>query len=302
MEFRSKVEEEVYNAMKSGKYNIASLNMFEKINEIELTKNVIDHMEYTEELFQEHLYELNELNTQKPGLKEYLLALKAGDILDNQSLEQENSFLLGLYMQTLEETAVDKMIKYAKNNTDLTNETIKDLAHTLLKGTSSKNIEVIRSANRTYVGRYENGERVIDYFPIDYTETDECLNKLAEFYNNLLQGKIYENIFVQPFIIHGLFGALQVFGDGNTRMGRLHQHILLWQLINEKTKFNFDMPPIYVTRSYYPYREEYRKRISNLVTKGDNDAWNEWIQFNLKRLEDQIFNNNENIISLKRSL
>lgn len=302
MEFKSKAEENVYNAMKSGKYSIASLKMFENIEKIELSKNIVDHIEYTDALFDEYLYEISEMKEQKPGLEEYLNALKAGDIIDNQCLEMEDSFLIGLYKQISQETAIDKMIEYAKNGIHITSNMYNVIAITLLKGTSTKENEIIRETNEKYVGYIQDREFKISYFPIDFTETAEALNRLSELFNNRLSGETFDNLFIQPFLIHGLFGALQVYGDGNTRLGRLNQHILLWQLINERTKYDFDLPPLYATRSYYPYREEYRSKIKDLVVNGDNEAWNNWFLFNLKRLEDQIYKNNENILTLKRRL
>ena len=101
-------------------------------------------------------------------------------------------------------------------------------------------------------------------------------------------------------MIHGLFAALQMFNDGNTRMGRLIQHVLMWKLVNEQTEFSFDKPPIYATRSYYPFRGEYRSKIASLVIDNNNEAWEKWFDFNLKRIEDQIFMGNENLVELKR--
>ena len=302
MEFKNKNEEYTYNAMQSGKYSIASLDLLNCVDKIKLSDNTKSHIEYTNELLFEYLRDIYALKEETPGLKEFLVALKAADVIDNQSLEQENSFLLGLYMQTIEETAQQKLEQYFKNNVKINKELLKDLAKTLLTGTSTKPEGIIRESNEKFVGRMVNGEPIISYFPIDYHDIDEGLTRVSEIYNERLAGETYDNLFMQPFLIHGLFGALQMFGDGNTRMGRLHQHMLLWQLINERTEYNFDSPPLFFSRAYYPFRGDYRALIANLVKNGDSEAWNEWFLFNLKRLEDQIFQNNEHVLELKRNL
>lgn len=241
-----------------------------------------------------------ELEGKTPGLIDYLNAIKAGDVIDNQSLEKENSFLIGLYHNLSRETAMDKLIKYSKDNKRIIGKDIFELHDTLLTGTLLSDTESIRTKNTKFVGRFVNGERVIDYFPIDYKYIPEATDKIAEIYNSRLLGKSFDNVFFQPFLIHGLLGALQIFSDGNTRMGRIMQHALIWQLINEKTKFNFELPPIYATRSYYPNRGKYREKIANLVKENNNQAWNDWFDFNLNGIEDNIYASRKNVKALKR--
>lgn len=291
-------EQEINEAISSGNYKVASLDLFQDFSKLEISNSLKDHLVYTKDLLNYYLSEIIELQNKIPGLKEYLNALKAADLVDNQSLEKENSFLIGLYLQVEKENALDEIIRYIKENKELTDLNIYEVHRSLLYGTSSESEELVRCKNQKFVGRFENGKRIIDYFPIDYKECEEAGKKLAKLYNS----RLFDNVFLQPFIIHGLFGALQIFSDGNTRMGRLVQHTLMWQLINETTNFNFDLPPLYATRSYYPYRGEYRNKIANLVVKNDSESWDEWFEFNLKRVEDQIYLNSENINVIKRKV
>lgn len=290
----------IREARESGKYKIADLSLFDTINNLEVSEDILLHLEYTTEILIDYLHDIEELGEEEPGLKEYLMALKSGDILDNQQLEKENSFLIGMYMQVKKESAIDKMIRYIKEKKEISVEDIYDIHRTLIYGTSSKGIETIRTKNDTFVGKIVNGQKTYDYFPIDYKEAEIALDKIVNLYNQRLTGNNYNNLFLQAFIIHGLLGAFQIFGDANTRLGRIMQHTLIWQLINERTEFNFDLPPIYATRNYYPYRSEYRGLISKIVKDNNREAWNDWFEFNLKRIEDQIYKNNENLHELRR--
>lgn len=302
MDIQEVIQKEVQEAMSSGLYSVASLDMFNIISNLELTDKLHLHLEYTKEMLDEYLDEIMELDGVKLGLYEFLRALRVGDIIDNQKLEKENSFLIGLYQQVSRETAMGRLIKYAKNDKELLGKDIFSLHHTLLTGTLSEGINSVRTVNDKFVGRFVDGERIIDYFPIDYRDVKIAADKIAELYNVRLTGDNFDNVFIQAFLIHGLFGGLQIFSDGNTRMGRIMQHALIWQLINERTKFNFEMPPIYATRSYYPVRCKYRDLITGLVTDGSNIAWNKWFDFNLDRIEDSIYANTENLKVLKRKL
>lgn len=302
MAINEKILAEINEARQSGLYSVATLKIFDGIEELKIDENLQLHLDYTQELVMDFFNELMILANKTPGLNEYLYAIKAGDIIDNQKLEKESSFLIGLYYNLTKETAIDELIKYTTMNKTITGKDILKLNQILLAGTSSETKELIRTQNDKFVGRFINGERIIEYFPIDYKEIEEATNKLAELYNKRLSGEAFNNIFIQPFIIHGLFGALQIFSDGNTRIGRLMQHTLMWQLINEKTEFNFELPPLYATRSYYPFREAYRQKITALVKGNQLTSWTDWLIFNLKRVEDNVYASRENVAKLKKTL
>lgn len=301
MNTRDIIEKEVNEAMKSGLYSIADLSMFEQIDKIEISDNLQMHLEYTNDLLREYLEEIMELEGKRPGLIEFLKAIKEGDVVDNHGLEKVNSFLVGLYSQMPRETAMERLVRYYKNGKEITSKNFLGIHSTLLYGTSVDE-DKVRTSNSKFVGRVVNGERVVDYFPIDYKDIRKAVNKIIEVYNGRLFDNGFDNVFFQPFLVHGLIGALQMFDDGNTRLGRVMQHALIWQLINERTEFNFELPPVYATRAYYPLRCKYRELIAMLVKNNDNVAWNKWFDFNLDRIEDSIYAGRENVKLLKRKI
>lgn len=283
----------------SGDYAIAKIEMLDQINNLELTSKLDSHIKYLNDVFMEYLEELMELDGHKPGMLEFLKAIRVADVEANHGLERENPFMILLYSQMSRETAMGRLIKYAKNGKELSGKDVFSIHNTLLTGTLSEGESSIRTDNYTFVGGQVNGVMEIDYFPIDYNDIGNAANALANIYNNQLSGELYNNLFIQPFLIHGLFAALQMFKDGNTRMGRIMQHALLWRNIGTTTEYNFDSPAIFATKSYYPYRKQYRDKINDLVLYGDNDAWGKWFEFNLDRLEDAIDFNKKNIHELK---
>ena len=50
-----------------------------------------------------------------------------------------------------------------------------------------------------------------------------------------------------------------------------------------------------MSRSYYPFREQYREKITNIVVENNQEGWNNWLHFNLNRIEDQIQFNEYNL-------
>lgn len=284
----------------SGEYSVAKLEMLDKIYELEMTSKLNSHIEYINEIFMQYLEELMELSGQKPGLSEFLKAIRLEDVKANHCLERENPFLISLYSQMTKTTMMGRLIRYAKNDKELTGKDIFSLHNTLLNGTISEGFSSVRMDNHTFVGGYVNGVMEIDYFPLDYKDIKGAANALASIYNSRLDNELYNNMFIQPFLLHGLFAALQMFKDGNTRMGRVMQHALLWRYIGMYTEYQFDSPTIFATQSYFPYRKQYRDKVNDLVINGDNDSWYKWFEFNLDRIEDTIDFNKQNINELKR--
>lgn len=306
----SKITEEQFNiliksAITQDNIPTATLKIIDEIEKIKVSEDVIDHIANTTMCLQKNYLDiLMELKDTNPGLKEFLNSIKVNDIIDNQKMEKENSFLIGLYMQTNKQSAIDKLTKKIKTKGIITEKDIVNIHHTLLYGTSSENDIEQRDNNFKFTGRkFQNGKIEIDYFAIDYKDIPDALKKLTNIYNNPTGNPdIDTNVFLKPFIIHGLFGALQLFEDGNTRMGRLMQHALMWIELNKQMGYSFELPPIYATRSYYPMRTQCREKIKNIVIQNNSDIWNEWFHFNLNRVEDQIYYNYENIKVLKRRI
>jgi len=292
------IDKEIEEYMSSGKYPVVNLDIFKQLEHIEISEMNKDHIQYTLELYKNYLDNIEQL-PENYRIK-FLETLKAAEIMDNQKLEQENSFLISLYMTVMGNNSIDEIIKINKNQ--LKSEDIIVLQKLLLEGTPGDKKETIgyRQNNRSFVGRINNGVREIQYFPLRYNEIEQAVEKFTAYYN---QPEVKDtDIFIKPFIIHGLLASLQCFRDGNTRLSRLLQHTKLWHLTNDKLDTMLPTPAIYISRSYYPYRNEYREKIKNIVINMDDHSWNDWFSFNLNRLEDQLYYIDNNLEQFKKIL
>jgi len=290
--------EDIEEYINSGRYRVVGLDILEHPENIQVTNETKDHMDYSFELYLNYINRIKELSLDHQ--LRFLRTLKAAEIMDNQKMEQENSFLISLYMSMMGNNSIDEMIEFGKK--EITPDDVIEVHKLLLEGTTSskKEIKGYRQENRSFVGSVRNGVRNIQYFPIRYDEIEEAMNRFLSYYNKSEANDT--DIFIKPFIIHGLLAALQCFNDGNTRLSRLFQHIKMWQLTNEKLNMELPEPAIYISRSYYPYRQEYREKIKNIVVNTDTISWNDWFNFNLNRLEDQLFYIDNNLEEFKKIL
>ena len=156
-----------------------------------------------------------------------------------------------------------------------------------------------RNNNLAYVTKSGRGIPQIDYFTLPYQHIEEAIMNLTIYYNSF----IHENYtIIKPIIVHGLVSALQIFNDGNTRFGRTLQALKTYELTKKNLKCYFDMPAIYISDSYFDYREQYRNKISDIAINPCNETWNNWINFNLNRTEDEIYYRNSKLKQYQKRL
>ena len=294
-EKRLQAEKEVLKAMKSG-VPIVDLDIFKRVQALTPSEQVLNQISYTEDLYKEYHDMIMSLSSSLRS--NYLQILKSEDIINNQVVEKENSFLLSLYYKTHPKNAMDEMIRCC--NSEITASEFIKIHDKLLDGTSSEDQKGLREDNLKFVGTYVAGQRQIDYFPILEKDIVKALREYLSLINDKKRVQSKEDAFLKPIIYHGLLAALQLFKDGNTRYARLIQHINLWYYTNQTLGYDFSLPTVYATKQYAAGRASYRGLIKSIAITENDDAWNNWIIFNLKCLQNNIWVNQSNIETLKR--
>jgi len=282
--------------IESGKYKVVDLNFFNYLNNLEFTKEVLEEEKVFLESYYQYIQEIKSLPADLQTL--FLKALKNDEIVSSHSLEKVNPFMVSMYMLTKRKTAMDKLLSLKH---PITSQDFKRLHYTLLENTpsSEENLK-FREINNIFVGYYLNGEREIEYIPIDYKLIPQAVLKLLDYYNR--EESSYQLAFLKGFIVHALIAGLQIFKDGNTRFGRLFQHKILFDSTKKFIEPSLELPALYASKNYYLYRKQYRDLIKNLVIYNDQESWNKWFVFNFHRFEDQIMMNEGHIKTLKRNI
>ena len=272
--------EELLELRRSGNYPVANIKIFDDIKRINLSNRTLDNLQYTEEVYIERVNEIMSLD--EIIREKYLSKIKTIETLDNQSLEKEDYFFIDLYQDIMNDSAIDYLL-----DNDMSEHSFIEGHKLILKGTSREDLSNIdyHHNDDTYISYEDNNGNILPYyFALDHNDIPEAIDKIVEYYNSNND----TNVFEKPIITHGLIAALQMFNDGNTRYARLLQYLKIHELTNKKYKVNSDKPLIYGTRSYFPFKQNYRQMMSELVINGDSDTWNTWINFNLNRIQDRI--------------
>lgn len=268
----------------------------------DLPKIIIDHTisndvskdnDIVYELYCDYLKTIDSLS--KTQLKNYLITLKNFDAIDNQTMERQDSFLIGLNFQSERRHAIDQLLK----SEHLSQDKFLKIHGMLMKGTTSSELDNYhyRKHNRNFVGTMENNIRNIHYLPLYNKEIDPTMKLFFDYYNSKETKE--QELFFKPFKIHLIIAALQVFEDGNTRLARLVQNAKIYRQTNLILNKKYDSPTIYLTKTYQPFRRSYRDLIKKIAIDPSQENINQWLLFNLGRLEEQLYNNTDKAEKVK---
>ncbi len=276
-------------------YPIVQLKIFDNINDIILSSRIKDEYRYTLDIYKEYLETITKLNksTQDKLLRDF----KSTEIIENHTLESESYDRISAFNVHHNSIAFNYLLrKLFIEQKPLSPNIMAKGYEILMRGTSNeKEIKANHRINNNHiVGYIENNERRIDFLPISYDEIDWALAYFISYFN---QPELKEEeLLIKPFVLHGLIAALQMYEDGNTRLGRTFQHLKMFMLTNKFLDPDLKLPILYFSRTYLPYRKQYRDFIANIAINPTNENWNQWILFNLRRVQDQI-NYNEDSLS-----
>jgi Fic family protein len=112
------------------------------------------------------------------------------------------------------------------------------------------------------------------FVPPPVPEMLECLNQLEKF----LHAGTGMPLLVEAALMHYQFEAIHPFLDGNGRIGRLLVTLLLCQ------RNILGKPLLYLSAFFGQHRQEYYELLLNVSSTG---AWQAWIEFFLKAVEEQ---------------
>ena len=275
---------------------IVHLDIIDRIIDTKLNDSNNDYNKFIIESYQEYLEELKKFPSNV--LERYLKTLKDADLRDNQKVENVDSFLINLLLQSERKHAIDEALK----NNELDEKTFLHMHKILLKGANSDLQHYnYRPNNISFVGYFEgegeNRKRIINFLPLDYKDIPKAVDRIIPYFNDKESNS--DNLFIKPYKIHGVLAALQIFYDGNKRTARILQNIKIYRHTNEMLGYDFKNPALYVTKQYLIDQKEYRKSIREMVENPNNETINNWFRMNLRETYSAINLGNSNIEKMK---
>ena len=255
-------------------------------------------LEETTERYEEYLRELQGFDER--NLRNFLDTIRRHEIENNHRTESMSRFMISFYSQLMEKDSLTKLVELLNERKELNKEDIKNLHKILMEGTDCEiGSDDYRKTDTKFVGAFNaDGSKRIDYMPIPSDTIEECMESVISMLNEPVDG----NVFVNPFIVHGLIAVMQPFDDGNTRTSRLLQHGKIWTSTNAFYGTSFEQPTIYLSENYLFSKKQYRELITKLALEESDEAWNQWIKYNMFRVDEQLNYLGNNVTQLKRRL
>lgn len=239
------------------------------------------HLKEVQKSYEEYLKKLNKLSDNEKEI--FLKCLLNLELFNTQEMENVDRMAIEMDKLTYQDNSITYLVRQVKNN-PYSNEIIKKAHQLLVRGTESEFSQNYHYRTKNVkVGKIIDNKEIISYEPIDYEEIEENMNEIIE----ILNGNIFDNVFLKPFIVHALIAIIQPFVDGNTRLARLIQSVEIMRLTNEKKEI-VSYPTLYLTGNYRLNRG-YRRNIGSIALNPNEENWNLWFEYNLKMVDEQLF-------------
>ena len=217
----------------------------------------------------------------------FLTTIKNEEIKSNQKLEDVNGFVIDLLLNSKVPCTTNNLIEQKNKNTILNKLGFINSHKVLLLGAEELNKTTIRKDNSSIV---KLNEHEVDYIPIDYKYINQAIEHILSIYNDsTIQHET--DIFFKPILLHGLIASLQLFTDGNTRLGRVYQNILMWDLSKNIDSFkDLNTPILYSSLALLKHstKNEYRQQIKDIATNPSNLNLNNFLYYKLLNIENQL--------------
>ena len=204
------------------------------------------------------------------------------ELIDLFAYEVDQQQITGLGGNDPEEWDIREVFNYVKAlefgllnvNQVIDEKYICSLHKILLEGVRGRNTNpgCFRSV-QNYIGKEQNPETAT-FIPPPVEELPSLINNFVKYINDVND---YPPL-VKMALIHYQFETIHPFEDGNGRIGRLLNSILL---IRMKL---LDSPIIYLSGFFEENREEYYQLLLNVSKYGD---WGEWFLFFMKAVVSQ---------------
>lgn len=265
------------------------MNISKVISEIRVSKDVEDRLESV-------LYELRTLieNYYMSGEDftiSYLNSIQKEELKANFKVEGYDEYFSSFVIDNLEHknpllTFNDNVLREKK----FSEENILDLHNNLMENSVSKEELGKYREKNVYVG--VKGHKP-DFIPPNHELVPCYMKDFVKYLNDDIGDSVKDNLLIKSALAHYFFVHIHPFVDGNGRMSRMLQQSVIWK--DTFYDIGINLPPICISNEFNKRKEEYFS-IENMLSENlyNNEAWNEWLIFNLDIISDSIYEISKN--------
>lgn len=256
---------------------ISYFPMEEYINNIELNRQLLKHLEETGKNFDKYLKQLAKYGDYP--MIYYWIDSMANEI--NCSQLMENSHLIspseiekkGVFFDTLQ----------------MSHTRIKNLHQFVTKSDNPSNYRTEEVRVSQY---FPDGTEQIYWYGVQPEDLKLFLDDFIKIYKSSSLSALGSNPFLKSALVHLLFVRIHPFTDGNGRTARVIHNMKFTDSINKIYGLNLKISPLNLSQSILLNQITYAKRINDIyfdLEHNCNDEINSWFNFILDMVDEQIY-------------
>lgn len=286
------IEREIADVVESKQAHRIGLEVIDSVEGFKLN----DENKYLIEDILHTYYEyLSKLSLLDEYYTPFLHTLRNIAVINNQTIESVSPFLAEMYLNSHKMSGTLYSHENKLNKEICSYEDFLKIHAYLMDGIISEDNLTggTRTNNTSFVGRHENGQRIIDYIPVESSLIPEVLNYILNMYNTRVVTD-ESDILVKPFLTQSLIAAYQCFNDGNTRLARIIGSTQIWDLTVHNSAYKYlGSPAVYPSEAIQLEKKGvfFRELILDMTLHPNDETINRWINENLLIFEKQIFLN-----------
>lgn len=272
------------------------MDLLDNFQNIVLDSYNKEHLKESLEEYEKYLNELLKISYNDRIV--FLNTLKRQELINNQEMNCEDSFLAELDSEYYGNDSIEFMTNILLDTNNFSKEKIRKIHRILMRNTKDDYPENrLYRQEEAFIGAKYNDKVVVSYIPPSPGEINCYMRTLIKYLNH--NNKEEENILLKPIVAHAYVAALQPFANGNTRLARLLQYGEIFKLSRDVLDIRLEKPALYFSKTYLLSGIDYRENIKELV---DTKEWNQWIKYNLYKIDDQLYYNGNELTKYKNNV
>ena len=255
----------------------------EYISKIKLSPQVLEHLEDVNLKFYNYLKRLFSYN--KLSVVDYFIKSLYKEL--NKSNEIEHNL-------------VEKKISYKDaffDTLSISHARIHDLHKNFLDENSVPGDERYRTIP-VKVSGVKDGKEIIYYWPPAPEQVPKFMDELIEYYKTSNNMNVYNNFIIKSALVQLFFIRIHPYRDGNGRTGRLLYNMKFTELVNKDFNLKLKICPLNISENILVNKITYCECIDKIKFNNiddDNEAINQWLEFILNMIDEQLYYINNKI-------
>ena len=267
-------------------------DLFDFARKIKLSSRVLEHMEDTNQAFDEYFQKLSCYDD--AFVLYYFISLLYEEVKNSNIIEchdiKDFDFSMGnLFMDRL----------------SISHKRIHDIHKFALSDDEEKHKTDNYRKTPVEVSALYDDKKEIFWYGADPEDVKRFMDSFIEVYRSVSPSVLNSNPFLKSSLIHLLFLKIHPYTDGNGRTARMLHNIKFTEILNRIYGMNLKISPINISESININKISYIRAPDNIyfdLKHDNNDMINYWFNCMLNMYDEQLFRNQNLINNIDESM